>query len=53
VQKFKARFKIIELTEERPVITAGYKLMGHFHTACEECEITKLVENIEYDKKTG
>lgn len=44
VVKFKAQFKITELVEERPVLTAGYKCIIHFHTAIEDCEISKLLE---------
>jgi len=44
VIKFKAQFKILELVEERPILTAGYKCVIHFHTAIEDCEVSKLVE---------
>eukprot|EP00392_Amoebophrya_sp_AT5.2_P008273 g8292.t1 len=44
VIKFKAQFKIIELVEERPILTAGYRCVIHFHTAVEDCEVTKLIE---------
>lgn len=44
ITKFKAQFKIIELIEERPVLTAGYKCVIHLHTAIEECEISQLLE---------
>merc|ERR1712050_447056 len=42
VQKFKCMMQIVELSEERPVLTAGYKAVMHVHTANEECEILKL-----------
>lgn len=44
VQKFKAQLKVVELSEERPVLTAGYKAVLHVHTANEECEILKLYD---------
>jgi peptide chain release factor subunit 3 len=42
VMKFKAKLKITELPEERPVLTSGYKCILHVHVASEECEILKL-----------
>jgi len=42
--KFKAQFKILDLVEERPLLTAGYRCVIHFHTAVEDCEVTRLVE---------
>eukprot|EP00932_Pfiesteria_piscicida_P008191 SRR837773.18525.p1 GENE.SRR837773.18525~~SRR837773.18525.p1 ORF type:complete len:387 (-),score=210.25 SRR837773.18525:84-1100(-) len=44
VTKFKAQLQVIELSEERPVMTAGYKAVLHAHVASEECEILKLYE---------
>jgi len=44
VSKFKAMLQLIELPEERPVLTSGYKAVIHIHVACEECEILKLYE---------
>jgi len=44
VIKFKAMLQVIELPEERPVLTAGYRAMIHIHVAQEECEILKLYE---------
>jgi len=43
-KKFKAALQIIELLEDRPVMTAGFKCMMHIHTAIEEVEITRLYE---------
>jgi len=45
VTKFKAQLQIIELPEERPVLTSGYKAVMHVHVANEECEILKLYES--------
>merc|ERR1711972_638079 len=46
VSKFKAQLQIIELPEERPVLTSGYRAVLHVHTAAEECEILKLYESM-------
>merc|ERR1712070_666622 len=50
VTKFKAKIQVLELPEERPVLTAGYKAVIHVHVAIEECEIFKLYEST--DPKT-
>jgi len=44
VTQFKAMLQVIELSEERPVLTAGYKAVIHVHVANEECEVLKLNE---------
>jgi len=46
VTKIKAQLQIIELPEERPVLTSGYKAVMHVHVAAEECEILKLYESM-------
>jgi len=46
VSKFKAQLQVIELPEERPVLTSGYKAVMHAHVAAEECEILKLYESM-------
>jgi len=46
VTKIKAQLQVIELPEERPVLTSGYKAVLHVHVACEECEILKLYDCI-------
>jgi peptide chain release factor subunit 3 len=46
VTKFKAQLQVIELPEERPVLTSGYKAVIHCHVAIEECEILKLYDAI-------
>merc|ERR1712039_304343 len=46
VTKFKAQLQLIELPEERPVLTSGYKAVIHVHVAIEECEILKLYDCI-------
>jgi peptide chain release factor subunit 3 len=51
VTKFKAQLQVIELAEERPVMTAGYKAVLHIHTATEECEVSKLTESMSMTSK--
>jgi len=46
VSKFKAQLQVIELPEERPVMTSGYRAVIHVHVAIEECEILKLYESM-------
>jgi len=43
-KKFKASLQIVELLEDRPVLTSGFKCIMHIHTAIEEVEITKLYD---------
>ena len=50
VTQFECQLMIIELLEHNPVFTVGYKAMVHIHTACEECEVIKLL--YEVDPKT-
>jgi peptide chain release factor subunit 3 len=50
VTKFKAKIQVLDLPEERPVLTAGYKAVIHCHVAIEECEILKMYESV--DPKT-
>eukprot|EP00442_Polarella_glacialis_P025392 CAMPEP_0115087576 /NCGR_PEP_ID=MMETSP0227-20121206/23390_1 /TAXON_ID=89957 /ORGANISM="Polarella glacialis, Strain CCMP 1383" /LENGTH=758 /DNA_ID=CAMNT_0002477505 /DNA_START=88 /DNA_END=2364 /DNA_ORIENTATION=+ len=50
VTKFKAQLHVIELPDERPVLTSGYKAVIHISTAVEECEILKLYESISMGK---
>nr|QKY15201.1 elongation factor-like protein (EFL) [Polytomella parva] len=50
VMQFEAQLVIVELLEHNPIFTVGYKSILHIHTAVEECEVTKLVSEI--DPKT-
>jgi len=50
VTVLEAQLMIVELLEHNPVFTVGYKAVLHIHTNVEECEITKLV--CEVDPKT-
>eukprot|EP00929_Paragymnodinium_shiwhaense_P102844 TRINITY_DN6606_c0_g1_i1.p1 TRINITY_DN6606_c0_g1~~TRINITY_DN6606_c0_g1_i1.p1 ORF type:complete len:660 (-),score=280.20 TRINITY_DN6606_c0_g1_i1:265-2244(-) len=51
VTKFKAQMQVLELPEERPVMTSGYRSVIHTHTSTEECEIVKLYESQVKGKK--
>ncbi|CAD7971043.1 unnamed protein product [Amoebophrya sp. A25] len=51
VIRFKAQFKILELVEGRNLLTSGYRCVVHFHTAVEDCEITKLLETMTLQPK--
>jgi len=53
VSKFKVQLKIIELSEERPVLTAGYQAVLHVHTCAEECEILKLYDSMSMKDAKG
>jgi len=44
VTEFKATVSVVELLEHRPLLTAGYNCVLHLHTACEECQVIKLLE---------
>ncbi|EFJ40194.1 elongation factor-like protein [Volvox carteri f. nagariensis] len=50
VTQFEAQLVIVELLEHNPIFTVGYKSVLHIHTACEECEVSKLIAEI--DPKT-
>jgi peptide chain release factor subunit 3 len=50
VTMFEAQLMIVELLEHNPVFTVGYKSVLHIHTACEECEVIKLISEV--DPKT-
>eukprot|EP00798_Chlamydomonas_sp_ICE-L_P005049 gene5049-34838_t len=50
VMQFEAQLMIVELLEHNSIFTVGYKAVLHIHTAVEECEVTKLIYEI--DPKT-
>jgi len=52
VTKFKAQLQVVELPEERPVLTSGYKAVFHAHVVAEECEILKLYESMSLTDRT-
>ena len=51
VKEFEAQLSILELLENRRILTAGYGAVMHIHTAVEEVTVTQLL--VEYDRKTG
>lgn len=51
VKEFEAQLSILELLENRRILTAGYGAVMHIHTAVEEVTVTQLIA--EYDRKTG
>lgn len=42
---------MLELLEHKAIFTAGYKAVLHVHSSVEECEITKLVAQIDLKTK--
>ena len=50
VKEFEARLVLLELLENRRIMTAGYGAVLHIHTAVEEVMITDLIA--EQDRKT-
>jgi len=51
VTQFEAQLMIVELLEHNSIFTVGYKSVLHIHTCVEECEITKLVAEIDMKTK--
>eukprot|EP00958_Prasinococcus_capsulatus_P017242 scaffold1939_cov392-Prasinococcus_capsulatus_cf.AAC.2 len=50
VTEFDAQLAVLELLEHKSIFTAGYKCVLHVHTVVEECEVIKLLAQI--DPKT-
>lgn len=50
-KRFKAQVAILDLLEHKPLVTAGYNAVLHIHSLVIECQIQKLVAQL--DKKTG
>ncbi|GBG87455.1 hypothetical protein CBR_g45513 [Chara braunii] len=50
VSEFEAQLQILELLDHKAIFTAGYKAVLHIHAIVEECEILKLIAQI--DPKT-
>lgn len=42
--RFKAQILVLELLEQRPILTSGYGCILHVHTDVQECFIKKLYE---------
>lgn len=51
VKEFEGQLVLLELLENRRIMTAGYSAVMHIHTAVEEVVITDLIA--EQDRKTG
>lgn len=51
VTQFEAQLVILELLEHNPIFTVGYRSVLHVHTAVEECEVVKLVSEIDMRTK--
>ena len=50
-KEFEAQVVVLPLLDHKPLITAGYECVLHIHSLVMECQITKLVSEV--DKKTG
>lgn len=42
VKQFKARLRVLELLEHKPLLTAGYQCVLHVHTAVLDCSILRI-----------
>ena len=51
VTTFEAQLVILELLEHNPVFTVGYRSVIHVHTAVEECEVVRLVSEVDMKTK--
>jgi peptide chain release factor subunit 3 len=45
--KFKAQIRFVELGDDIPIITPGFRCVLHLHTATVECEVSKLIEAVD------
>ena len=52
VTSFEAQLAVIDLLEHKPLFTEGYKSVCHIHNAIEECEIFKIMFEIDAKTKT-
>ena len=48
---FDAQLQILDLLEHKAIFTAGYKAILHLHSLVEECEITRLLAQIDIKTK--
>ena len=46
-QEIECQLAILELLEHKSLFTAGYKAVIHIHAVTEECEVTKIVHQID------
>ncbi|CAG9332205.1 unnamed protein product [Blepharisma stoltei] len=50
-QEFSADVQLLDLLEEKQVMSAGYQCVMHAHTAVEECEIMEITAVIDVQRK--
>ncbi|CAG9324085.1 unnamed protein product [Blepharisma stoltei] len=50
-QEFSADVQLLDLLEEKQVVSAGYQCVMHAHTAVEECEILEITALIDVARK--
>ena len=48
---FDAQLQILDLLEHKAIFTAGYKAILHLHSLVEECEITRLLAQVNVKTK--
>ena len=46
-QEIECQLAILELLEHKTIFTAGYKAVIHIHAVTEECEVIKIVNEID------
>ncbi|CAD7700627.1 unnamed protein product [Ostreobium quekettii] len=46
VREFEAQLMVMELLEHKAIFSAGYKAVLHIHSVVEECEVTRLLTEI-------
>ena len=51
VTYFDAQLQILDLLEHKAIFTAGYKAILHLHSLVEECEITRLLAQVNIKTK--
>lgn len=51
VRQFEAQLMVLDLLEHKAIFTAGYKAVLHIHSLVEECEVTKLLAEINLKNK--
>lgn len=51
VKEFEGQISVLELLENRRILTAGYSAVMHIHTAVEEVVISELI--VEIDRKNA
>ena len=47
VDQFSAQLMVLDLLPQKSIMTAGYSCVFHAHTAIEDCQIKKLLGNID------